>query len=180
VRSYVSCQVVFWVQWVRIQSWRNWELGDWQSFRKRFAEGQCFSRSWAGEMRKTVGCWLHKGGGWGKERKWEYWVGLVYMMKSKGPRTEPWGTPQEELYKIEKVLLHLDTEGARWQVGLEPVKDRAMDVEPRRKAGKMLWSMMSKAAERSRRHRHDNCCDPIALMRWSWIYRRAVSVKWCL
>ena len=31
---------------------------------------------------------------------------------------------------------------------------------------KMLWSMVSKAAERSRRHRHDNFCDPIALMRY--------------
>jgi len=30
---------------------------------------------------------------------------------------------------------------------------------------KMLWSMVSKAAERLRRHRHGNFCDPIALMR---------------
>ena len=26
---------------------------------------------------------------------------------SRGPRTEPWGTPQEEVHKDEKVLLHL-------------------------------------------------------------------------
>jgi len=30
----------------------------------------------------------------------------VYMMKSSGPRTEIWGTPQE-VYKDEKVLLHM-------------------------------------------------------------------------
>jgi len=31
----------------------------------------------------------------------------MYVMKRGGPRTEPWGTPQEEVYKDEKVLLHL-------------------------------------------------------------------------
>ena len=38
-------------------------------------------------------------------------------------------------------------------------------TEPRRpnqddkRVSKMLWSMVSKAAERSRRHRHDNVCE---------------------
>ena len=27
--------------------------------------------------------------------------GLVYMTESRGPRTEPWGTPQEEVSKDE-------------------------------------------------------------------------------
>jgi len=30
---------------------------------------------------------------------------------------------------------------------------------------KMSWSIVSKAAERSSRQRHDTFCDPIALMR---------------
>jgi len=33
--------------------------------------------------------------------------GIMYMMKSRGPRTEPRGTPQEEVYQVEKVLLHV-------------------------------------------------------------------------
>jgi len=44
----------------------------------------------------------------------------------------------------------------------------------------LLWLMVSKEAERSRRQRHDNFCDATALMRCLWIHRRAVSVKWCL
>ena len=57
-------------------------------------------------MRKTVGCHLHKGGNsvTGDESTER---GSVYMMKSRGPRTEPLGTPQEEVHKDEKVLLHL-------------------------------------------------------------------------
>jgi len=42
-----------------------------------------------------------------------------------------------------------------------------MPNQDEKRVSKMLWSMVSKAAERSRRHRHDNCCDPVALMRWS-------------
>jgi len=34
-----------------------------------------------------------------------------------------------------------------------------------RRVIKMSWSIVSKAAERSRRQRHDTFCDPIALMR---------------
>jgi len=56
-----------------------------------------------------------------------------------------------------------------------------MDSKPRRQASNQnVWSMVSNAAERSRRQRQDSLCEPMAFMRWSWMYSRAVSVEWCL
>ena len=40
----------------------------------------------------------------GKDQSTE---GVVYMTKSTGPRTEPWETPQEEVYKEERLSSHL-------------------------------------------------------------------------
>jgi len=33
--------------------------------------------------------------------------GVVYMTKSRGPRTKPWGTPQEDVYQEDRSVLHL-------------------------------------------------------------------------
>jgi len=44
----------------------------------------------------------------------------------------------------------------------------------------MSWSMVSNAAKRSRSQRQDSFCEPMAFMRWSWMYSRVVSVGWCL
>jgi len=33
--------------------------------------------------------------------------GVVYKTKSSGPRTEPWGTPQEEVYQEDSSVSHL-------------------------------------------------------------------------
>jgi len=54
-----------------------------------------------------------------------------------------------------------------------------MRTEPNQdesRVSKMSWSMVSKAAERSRKQRQESFCEPIAVMRWSWI---DVSVEWC-
>jgi len=32
--------------------------------------------------------------------------GVVYMTKSSGPRTEPWGTPKEEVYQEDRSVSH--------------------------------------------------------------------------
>ena len=33
--------------------------------------------------------------------------GVVYMTKSSGPRTEPWGTPQEKVCQGDRSVSHL-------------------------------------------------------------------------
>jgi len=33
--------------------------------------------------------------------------GVVYMTKSSGPRTEPWGTPQDDVYLEDRSVSHL-------------------------------------------------------------------------
>ena len=91
--------------------------------------------------------------------------GVVYMTKSRRPRTEPWGTPLEEVHKDEKLLLHL-TRKERDDKDLNQLRTEPwIPNQEERRVSNMLWSMVSKAAERSRRQRHDNFCDPIALMR---------------
>jgi len=37
-----------------------------------------------------------------------------------------------------------------------------------------------KGSRKVKKQSHDTFCDAIALMRWSWIYERAVSVELCL
>jgi len=45
-------------------------------------------------------------------------------------------------------------------------------------ARRILWSMVSKAAERSRRTRAESFCSSIARRRSFWMRSRAVSVEW--
>ena len=57
--------------------------------------------------------------------------GVVYMTKSRGPRTEPW-----EHYKKKYARKRgcYDIKHERSEVGLEPTENRAMNTEPKLEA----------------------------------------------
>ena len=60
------------------------------------------------EKRRRAEYHLRKGGGRGKLEREEIRVlrGVVYMTNSRGPRTDPWGTPQEKVWKEERLSSH--------------------------------------------------------------------------
>ena len=123
--------------------------------------------------------------------------GVVYMTKSSGPRTEPnrvgpiktyflnlslkyrtLGTPQKDVYQEDRSVSHLTRKQRDVRYDLNQLKTETWILnQVERRVIKMSWSILSKAAEGSSRQRHDTFCDPIALIRWSWVYKRAVSVE---
>ena len=78
--------------------------------------------------------------------------GVVYMTKSRGPRTEPRGTPQRQVCREETLLLHLTRNQREDRLDLNQFRAmlRILNQDDRR-VSKILWSMASKAADRSRR-----------------------------
>jgi len=92
--------------------------------------------------------------------------GVVYMMKSSEPRTEPWRTPQEDVCQEDRSVTHSTRKGRDDRYDLNQLRtEPRMPNQDERRVIKMSWSIVSKAAERSSRQRHDTFCDPIALTR---------------
>ena len=95
--------------------------------------------------------------------------GVVYMTKSSGPRTEPWGscgTPQEDACQEDRSVTHLTRKKRDDRYDLNQLRTEPwMPNQDERRVIKMSCSIVSKAAERSSRQKHDTLCDPIALTR---------------
>ena len=88
------------------------------------------------------------------------------MTKSSGLRTEPWGTPQEEVFQEDRSVSQFTRKQRDDRYDLNQLRTEPwMPNQDERQVIKMSWSIVSKAAERSSKQRHDTFCDPISLMR---------------
>jgi len=149
-------------------------------FELEHSEGdQYWSRSQVGGGIRTAECHLHRGVDLGNGKKWEYseeWC----MQWSVKDRKQNLGDTAGGCVPGRQIIVTFDTEAARWEIWCEPAENRAMDSEePGWEASDQnVMVKLSKAAERPRRRRHDTFCDPIAFVRWSWMYKRGISVDW--
>ena len=86
--------------------------------------------------------------------------GVVYMTKSSGLRTEPWGTPQEEVCQEDRSVSHFTRKQRDDRYDLNQLRTEPwIPNQDERWEIKMSWSIVSKAAERSSRQRHDISCE---------------------
>ena len=76
------------------------------------------------------------------------------------------GTSQEDVYQEDRSVSHLTWKQRDDRYDLNQLRTEPwIPNQDERRVIKMSWSIVSKAAERSSRQRHDTFCDPIALMR---------------
>ena len=87
------------------------------------------------------------------------------MTKSSGPRTEPWRHRRRKCAR-RTGRFHILHESSEMRYDLNQLRTEPwIPNQDERRVIKISWSIVSKAAERSSRQRHDIFCDPIALMR---------------
>ena len=66
--------------------------------------------------------------------------GVVYMTKSSGPRTEPWGTPQEDVCLEDRSVTHLTRKGRDDRYDLNQLRTEPwMSNQDERRVIKMSW-----------------------------------------
>ena len=88
--------------------------------------------------------------------------GVVYMTKSSGPRTEPWGTLQEYVYQEDRSVCPLTRTQRDDRYDLNQLRTEPwIPNQDERRVIKMSWSIVLKASERSSRQSQwrRNCGD---------------------
>ena len=71
--------------------------------------------------------------------------GVVYMTKSSGPRTEPWGTPQEDVYQEDRSVSHLTWKQRDDRYDLNQLRTEPwIPNQDERRLIKMSWLIVSK------------------------------------
>ena len=99
-------------------------------------------------------------------------------MKRTGPRTPPCGTARVRADEGELCggIPTVDVRDERYEVN-HCSETEAMPNELESRWSRMEWSRVSKAVDRSRRHRQETCCMEMALERWSCRESSVVSVE---
>ena len=78
--------------------------------------------------------------------------GVVYMMKSNGPRTEPWGTPQEEVCQEDRSVSHFTRKKRDDRYDLNQLRTEPwIPNQDERRVIKMSWSIYIYSVESSRK-----------------------------
>ena len=106
-------------------------------------------------------------------------ISFVYRENRSGPRTEPCGTPQSS-DESEDDESPCRTQNRRLE-RYDRNQSAARSVKPHDECSrwsKMLWSTVSKAADKSRRTRRDSSPPSAARSRSDVTLRSAVSVEW--
>ena len=71
---------------------------------------------------------------------------VLYMTKSSGPRTEPWGTPQEDEYQEDGSVSHLTWKQQDDRYDFNQLRTEAWTPnQDERRVIKVSWSIVSKA-----------------------------------
>ena len=105
-------------------------------------------------------------------------IGIIYIIKSKGPTTEPWGTPEVNRAGFDRKLPILKEKVIfliKDIIHCKAILHKPISI---RRCIWISWSIVSKAADKSR---SKNWCVRCLLNLWSILsntFRIAVSIIW--